>query len=469
LLLLPIGHDATIRRFPALTVGVMAVCVLLQIHRTVYSPSESEYLDLATERERIEVTTAVAQACDVSEGRPEDMEACLRALRGEQGEASEETRRALAALEARERALKSHDLVFRLGFVPAGGFSVTTLTSTFVHGGWLHLLGNLLFLWLVGCNLEDRWGRAVFLSIYLAGGMAASLAFWLWHPGGRSPLVGASGAISAAMGAFLVCFARTQIRIWYLYFIGLIRTGTFRISAYWAFPLWFAEQAFYAWFESYGHSDVAYSSHVGGFVFGFAAALGLRLSGAERKWLLPRTAQGTEWQEDPTLVAALDAAARGSKAEALEGLRSFLSRRPDHADAQREACRLGMELGDGEVVRSTAAAVIARLAHRREAADVVEVFRGAERLGVPLPGRAVAEATHCAMLMGDAEAAVSATRRMMREHPGSPLLPRVLWDAALAQEKSGRADLAKKTLSHLAERFAHDPFGEQARRKLGTP
>ena len=469
MLLLPIGHDEAIRRFPWLTVGVMAACILLQIHRTFFGPSDADYLDVAMERQRIESGQAVQEACDVAEGDPQKLQACLAALRGEKRAATDETRRALVDVEAREKALKARDLAWLLGFAPAGGFSLATLTSIFVHGGWLHLLGNLIFLWLVGCNLEDRWGRSVFAGVFLLGGMVASLTFWLWHPRGETPLVGASGAISAAMGAFLVCFARTKIRIWYLFFFGLIRTGTFRIAASWAFPFWFVEQAFYAWMESYGVSDVAYSAHVGGFVFGLAAALGLRLSDVEAKWLLPRMDTETEWREDPALVRALEAAAGGRKAEALEGLRAFLVQKPGHADAQREACRLGLELGDAAIVHATAAPVIAAMAQKHQARDAVEVFRGVEKLGdVALPDRAVAQAAHCAMLAGDAEAAVLATRRLMREHPHSPLLPRALWDAALAQEKEGRLDLAKKTLDYLAEKFALDPFGEQAKRKLST-
>jgi membrane associated rhomboid family serine protease len=468
MLLLPIGHDESVRRFPWLTAGIMALCTVLQVQRTLFAPGEAELTQLRMERRRIEQQQAV-EACDLSQGRPEDARACLEALHGGARAPGDAQKAALAEIDARERAHKSRDLVWRWGFVPARGFSMKLLTSIFVHGGWLHLLGNLLFLWLVGCNLEDRWGRAAFAGAFLLGGLVSALAFWLWHPHAETPLCGASGAISAVMGAFLVCFARTRIRIWYLYFFGLLRTGTFRIAAYWAFPFWFLEQAFNAWFESYGPAEVAYSAHVGGFLFGLGGALLLRVSGAEQRWLLPRTAEKPAWEEDPAMVQAFDAVAQGKKPEALALLRGLLERRPDHAAARHEMCRLGIELGDAQAVRATAATLIAELARHRKA-EALDVFRQVEKAlpAVPLSDRAVADVVRCAVDTGDAEAAVMATRRMVREHPGSPLLPRALWDTALAQEKSGRVDLAKKTLEHLASRFSLDPIGDQARRKLAA-
>ena len=88
---------------------------------------------------------------------------------------------------------------------------VGIFTSMFLHGGWLHLLGNMLFLWIFGNNVEDRLGRIPFLAFYLAGGVAAALTQVLIDPDSTIPLVGASGAIAAALGAYIVLFPGARI------------------------------------------------------------------------------------------------------------------------------------------------------------------------------------------------------------------------------------------------------------------
>ncbi len=92
-----------------------------------------------------------------------------------------------------------------------GGAALAVLTSLFLHGGWLHLGGNLLYLWIFGNNVEDRLGHAAFLFFYLAGGIAAVAAQVAIEPDSDLPMVGASGAIAAALGAYLVLFPRARI------------------------------------------------------------------------------------------------------------------------------------------------------------------------------------------------------------------------------------------------------------------
>lgn len=161
------------------------------------------------------------------------------------------------------------------------------VSHLFVHGGWLHLLGNMLFLWLVGFNVEDRWGRSFFTVFYLtAGGVAALTHFALAHPQVVDlPLVGASGAIAAVMGVFLMHFANTKIHVlWW----SVIRFGTFEISAYLALPLWFLHQLLLAWLYQDAPTPVAHWAHAGGFAFGLGLAALFRVSGIENRFLSGR-------------------------------------------------------------------------------------------------------------------------------------------------------------------------------------
>ena len=89
---------------------------------------------------------------------------------------------------------------------------VTFLTTQFLHGGWFHLLMNMWTLWLFGPNIEDRLGRFVFLMFYILGGVVATLTFWLSDPQGHMPVIGASGAVAAVLGAYAVTFPMTKVR-----------------------------------------------------------------------------------------------------------------------------------------------------------------------------------------------------------------------------------------------------------------
>jgi membrane associated rhomboid family serine protease len=160
---------------------------------------------------------------------------------------------------------------FRFGYRTDSGLSYQLVTSAFVHVGWLHLIGNMLFLWLTGAALEDRWGRARFGAFYVAGAVVSALGFAASHSGSAVNLVGASGAVSALMGAFLVFFARTQIHFVYWFGRGV---GRFDAVAYVVLPLWLGEQVFFALLASdSGTASVAFSAHIAGFAFGVVVAL----------------------------------------------------------------------------------------------------------------------------------------------------------------------------------------------------
>lgn len=165
-------------------------------------------------------------------------------------------------------------LVWQFALIPAqvtAGLDLGDIsdifTSMFMHGGWAHLLGNMLYLWIFGDNVEDRMGSFNYLIFYLAGGVAASLAHILTNPGSQIPTVGASGAIGAVLGAYLVLYPRSRV----LTFIPL---GFFMrltlVPASIVLGLWFVLQLF-SGVLSLGGPDVggvAFWAHIGGFAFG---------------------------------------------------------------------------------------------------------------------------------------------------------------------------------------------------------
>ncbi|MCQ4083968.1 rhomboid family intramembrane serine protease [Streptomyces sp. RB6PN25] len=152
--------------------------------------------------------------------------------------------------------------------------ALSVLTAMFVHGSWLHLLGNMLFLWIFGNNIEDRMGRLRYLLFYLVCGYAAGYGFALTDPASTQPLVGASGAIAGVLGAYLVLYPRA--RVWslvpFLFFIPL------RLPAWLILGMWFVLQALYSTGNGVatGAEAVAYIAHVIGFIVGLLIALPLR-------------------------------------------------------------------------------------------------------------------------------------------------------------------------------------------------
>ncbi len=156
---------------------------------------------------------------------------------------------------------------------------VGVLGSIFLHGGWLHLIGNMLYLWIFGNNIEDRFGRIRFILFYLAGGVVAAIAQVAIDPASQVPIVGASGAIAAILGAYLVLYPRARV-------LSLVFLGFFyqliQIRAVIVLGFWFVLQLV-SGVTSLGVTDaqggVAFFAHIGGFVVGVVVGLAVRAFG----------------------------------------------------------------------------------------------------------------------------------------------------------------------------------------------
>jgi membrane associated rhomboid family serine protease len=159
--------------------------------------------------------------------------------------------------------------LFHYGTIPrliANGQRLQTLvTSIFLHGGWTHLAGNMLFLWIFGDNIEDCCGHLRYLLFYAATGIAAGLIFTFTAPNSPYPAVGASGAISGVLGAYFIFYPRAQIRT--LIGVGLLYR-IIRLPAYTTIGLWFIYQIILAALPL--NTGVAYWAHIGGFAAGLA-------------------------------------------------------------------------------------------------------------------------------------------------------------------------------------------------------
>nr|MBO2500658.1 rhomboid family intramembrane serine protease [Acidimicrobiia bacterium] len=157
---------------------------------------------------------------------------------------------------------------------PEKSVLLSILTSMFLHGGLAHLFGNLLFLWIFGNNIEDHMGHLRYLVFYLLGGVVATGAHVILNLDSTIPMVGASGAIAAVMGAYLVWFPDAPVRTAvFFFFISIVD-----IRAKWLLGFWFVSQFFTS-----PNSGIAWAAHVGGFIFGVIVGLMVRANRGLRR------------------------------------------------------------------------------------------------------------------------------------------------------------------------------------------
>ena len=163
---------------------------------------------------------------------------------------------------------------------------LTPFTSMFMHGGWLHLIGNMLFLWIYGNNIEDYFGPVKFLLFYIVSGLAAIGLYTLFGPSSQVPLVGASGAIAGVMGAYIVLHPRARITVLVIFFFIQFVVLPAKV----VLGIWFVYQLLMSMIGSATGGGVAWMAHVGGFAFGWAVLKLLtrgrrpRASGGQRSY-----------------------------------------------------------------------------------------------------------------------------------------------------------------------------------------
>ncbi|MCK4537903.1 MAG: rhomboid family intramembrane serine protease [Candidatus Krumholzibacteria bacterium] len=254
-------------------------------------------------------------------------------------------------IQKKEESVLNRIPSFSLGLVPRNMNRFWTfVTHLFLHGDIWHLLGNMLFLWVVGCLLEDTWGRGPFLAFYLCGGIFAGLAHCLQDTSSGMPLIGASGAIAAAMGAFTVRHFMTKIRFFY-FFLLLFRPfwGTFHLPAFVFLPFWFIQQvALKSLSDSVGGSNVAYLAHIMGYLAGIVTALIFRTTGLEEKVIDPlvkkkRIKEGV--LKDPRFDEACDSLRQGGVERAKILFSQLVRENPENFDLAGDIAMIYREAG----------------------------------------------------------------------------------------------------------------------------
>ena len=346
-MLIPIKHEnMAARRWPVVTIGLIAINVVVFLF--TMSAIDDEAPQLGEVKSHILILAALHPELKMQPQSQQLVDGFKRSHPEQWKQVQSPYRDVINAYDAKIRmtedtsklqdemdslntqfvSLSKSSITELYAFVPAHPRPVSYLTANFLHGGWMHLIGNMWFLWLAGFVLEDVWGRWVYSVFYLIAG-AAALQFWAWsNPGSITPTLGASGAVAALMGAFLVRFPKMKIEMAYLFFFRLYR---FKAAAYWLLPLWLFSEIFYGSL-SRSSGGVAHWAHVGGFLFGALAAVAIQHSGLEQK-ANKAIEEKVGWTNDSELEQASGMMERGQLAEAQVVLTNYVAAKPNSLDA----------------------------------------------------------------------------------------------------------------------------------------
>jgi membrane associated rhomboid family serine protease len=269
---LPLKDNNPTSRFPVVTVALIAVCVAVFIWQWNF-PTNQRLEDAgfgSLDQSSLEYGAIPYRITHTSTGKC-DIGAVGQTTSGfEAGVVCPGTKDYAEAV-ARSQANPSSDLgPFQIDQKP---WWVTLFTSMFMHGGILHIAGNMLFLWVFGNNIEERMGRGKFLLFYLLAGLIAVYTQALISAGSTAPTIGASGAIAGVLGAYALLYPRARVLtlIFIIFFVTLVEIPALILLAVW-FILQFVPALGQVAVGSGGDQGVAYFAHVGGFVFGLAVA-----------------------------------------------------------------------------------------------------------------------------------------------------------------------------------------------------
>jgi membrane associated rhomboid family serine protease len=345
----PVGSEEGVRRLPYITIGLIALNTIIYL---ITSMAVSRQMDrlVDLDRELREIETRYMYQLLENDPRAltnYDYEKVReQILDGDIIPVGSKDYDTWSRLYNDFQTTKNNIVYEKYGLKPSKFDFIKVITSMFIHAGFLHLFFNMLYLWLVGCNIEDDWSWPIFLGLYLISGFFAVLLHTLMSPQSTIPLVGASGAIAGIMGAFMVRHFKTKVR--FAYFIWLLFTrpyvGTFAIYAGIALPLWFLIELACA--PVGGDSGTAHWAHIGGFVFGALVGAAMKYLHLEKKYVAPMVEDSFEkLKMSFSMREATRKMDEGNIDEAIPLLLATIREEPDNVDAPLILARIYGEQG----------------------------------------------------------------------------------------------------------------------------
>jgi membrane associated rhomboid family serine protease len=369
-------------------------------------------------------------------------------------------------LRAEYEHLQSKIVSVKYGFIPAEAKPITFFTYMFLHGGFEHLLGNMVFLWLVACMIEMGSSRAFCGAAYILTGLGAAGLFWLLNPQSGIHLVGASGSIAGLMGAFCVLYGRKKVKFFYslgVYF------NYFKAPAIIILPIWIAKEIFFLYADDM--SNIAYEAHLGGLISGAPLGLiGLILfRKVENNLLTPDEAID---EISPLIEKALEHVSQLDMDSASRLLEQALARDPGHIAAMTHLFNIYKNCPQDPRFHEIARRLLARLSgdsalHQTAAKIFEEYTRLTHRpcLSADLYFRMISVLSG----LGYPEKAERIMAMFLKQRPDLAGIPAALLKLAEGFRRKGMGEKHQKCLMLLGKRYPDSTEGQIARKNLQKP
>ena len=348
------------------------------------------------------------------------------------------------------------------GFIPTEHRPITFITHMFMHGGFGHLFGNMVFLWLVGCMLEMGGGRKFYSASYLLTGFGSVAAFWMAYPNSPIPLVGASGAIAGLMGAFTVLYCRKRVKIFFSlgFFFSYLET-----RAIFLLPIWVGKE-FWDLFSG-GMSNVAYMAHIGGLVSG--ALIGFFNLKVLKSFNAEVIEPEPEDEISPMIEMALQHIRQLDIDNGAEYLQQALAKDPEHIGAMTHLYNARKTDPQDPRFHDITRTLLNRLtrenAHHKTAAKIFSEYTqltGRPRLSSELYFKMISVLTG----MGYPEKAERILKKFIKQKPDFPGIPSALLKLATGYRQKGGNSKYQKYLQVIDRKYPNSTEGEIARRQL---
>jgi len=496
---IPIGNaNSTVRRLPWVTFSIMAINVVVYyVTLPVVGSQVEELVKMSTRMEQFvqqhqeiladeTVRKQLNEIGLLSTGESETI--ADRMKKSPQLEAEyKEWLRGIDAQNLRDELYSKitaykealqESIWYKYGLSPNGNWKAHQLiTSAFLHGGLLHLFGNLIFFFAVAFSLEDLWGRGVFLGFYLLGAVCASIPYVVSPI--AVPSFGASGAIAATMGAFLFRLPKTRIKLfciplfpmWWLRFLCGFRSLIVMVPGYVFLAAYFIEQVVRWYFDRKAGSTggVAYAVHIAGFAFGAGFAQLMKYTKYEEEHINPKIEAMVSFSAAPAINQALEALDKGNAEMAEKKLRAHLSKDPNDTNAMLAAIQVYQQTLNFDRLNSMSARLIRHhLANNdREAAlyaydSLLSAFPD-DNVAPKIPARdwlAICEYLRESDM--NREAAVE-YERLVNSCPDDPLLGRAAVQGGEAALFVADVERALKLFKKAEAIRAGEPYGARAR------
>ncbi len=382
MLLIPIGHDRQVtKRLPVITLTLIAFNILVFIFTETVGSQQNvrkslalkSLLEFADTHPNVNLSAAAKdRLARVADLEIEEIQSYIdrdNLARLIEGNAPDNQTLALTdavVLQAESNRLSAGFVTaydefygYQFGFIPAYHKAswLNYFSCIFLHGGFLHILGNMLFLFLAGIAMEDAWGRGFYTLFYLSAGLVATATHAFTAPDSKIYLVGASGAIAGLMGAFMARYFKARIK--FFYFI-IFKAGTFKAPAYVMLPLWIALELKDTFTTSASDSGgVAFWAHIGGFFFGAVIGALVHFSGVGKLLAPKNVGRASSFGTGNAIHEAVAHLQEGEHDEAIRKLKQRL----DAVPTDEKAC-LALAKVYGEIGQRTAEiAAYVRLIH----------------------------------------------------------------------------------------------------------